>query len=302
MTADKYYAEAMPVFARHIQPKEAQTLGAMARRKPVPLGTQQAALKAYWEMEKTAGPELQRVRLELITAYSRHVNERLIAEIRRSVADVVAHRGTDYKVTVNRVGLPSLDRIAWLVVHNFVQQSNASQVLEKHCRGGAMAVSFLPSTLMASNGLPVARKALDECEQAVEAMEKSNEAAYNEMRDGVLGLHMLEKSAVVQEMDKGAHSRYEMNMKLGEMIRQTLQNYRNMLSLVEARRDHIHLEDDHLLFDSTEDLAEMNHIEGDIKAQVRSINDFVYQHRQKGIFHDIDFRDGVKPAGEAVGQ
>jgi hypothetical protein len=302
MTADKYYAEAMPVFARHIQPKEAQTLGAMAHRKPVPLGTQQAALKAYWEMEKTAGPELQRVRLELIKAYSRQVNERLVAEIRRSLADLAAHRGTDYKVTVNRVGLPTLDRMAWLVVHNYVQQMNASQVLEKHCRGGAMGVAFLPSTLMASNGLPVAHKAVDECEQALETTEKSNEAAYNEMRDGLRALHLPDQSAVVQQMDKSSRRYYDFSMKLGEMIRQALQDYRSMLSLVEARRDHIRLEGDHLLFDSTEDLAEMNRIEGEIKTLGTSINDFVYQYRQKGLLHDIDFHDGVKPAGDEVGR
>lgn len=302
MTADKYYAGAMPVFARHIQPKEAETLGAMARKKPVPLGMQQGALKAYWEMEKTAGPELQRVRLELITSYSRHLNERLIAEIRRSVADLAAHRGSGYKVTVNRVGLPTMDRFAWLVVHDYVQQMNASQVLEQHCKGGAMAVAFLPSTLMASNGLPVARKALDECEQALETTEKSNEAAYNELRDGLRGLHLPEKSALVQNMDKGSRSNYEFIIKLGEMNRQELQEYRTMLSLVEAKRDHIQLENDHLLFDSTEDLAEMQRIQGEIKALSTSINDFIYQHRQKGIFHDIDLHDGVKPAGEEARQ
>jgi hypothetical protein len=302
MTADQYYARAMPVFARHIQPKDAQTLGAMARKKPVPLGTQQAALKAYWEMEKTIGPELAPVWRELLISYNKRMSERVLAEIRRSIADLAAHRGTDYKVTVNPVGLPTLDRFAWLVVHNYVQQTNAWQVLEKHCKGGAMAVAFLPSTMMASNGLPVARRALDDCEQALETMEKSNEAVYNELRDGLRGLQLPEKFVLVQEMDKGSRSYYEFNMKLGEMNRQLLQDHRSMLSLVEARRDHIHLEGDHLLFDSTEDLAEMNRIEGEIKTLVTSINDFVYQHRQRGILHDIDFHDGVKPAGEEVGQ
>jgi hypothetical protein len=302
MTADQYYARAMPVFARHIQPKDAQTLGAMARKKPVPLGTQQAALKAYWEMEKTIGPELASIWRELVISFNKRMSERVIAEIRRSIADLAVHHGTDYKVTVNRVGLPTLDRIAWLVVHNYVQQTNAWQVMEKHCQGGAMAVAFLPSTMMASNGLPVARQALDDCEQALETMEKSNEAAYNELRDGLRELHLPEKFVLVLEMDKGSRSYYEFNMKLGEMNRQLLQNHRSMLSLIEARRDHIHLEDDRLLFESTDDLAEMNRIMGDIKALIASTNDFVYQYRQRGILHDIDFHDGVKPAGEEVGQ
>jgi hypothetical protein len=86
------------------------------------------------------------------------------------------------------------------------------------------------------------------------------------------------------------------------MNRQLLQNHRSMLSLIEARRDHIRLEDDRLLFESTDDLAEMNRIMGDIKALIASTNDFVYQYRQRGILHDIDFHDGVKPAGEEVGQ
>jgi hypothetical protein len=298
MTADQFYARAMPVFARHIQPKEAQTLGAMARKKPVPLGTQQAALKAYWAMEKTVGPELAPVWRDLLMTYSRRMRERMIAEIRGGIADVAAHRGTGYKVTVNRGGLPTMDRIAWLAVHNYVQQANASQVMEKHCKDGAMAVAFLPSTIMAPNGLPVARKALDDCEQALEMMEKSNEAAYNELRDGLRALHLPEKSGLAQEMDKGSRGYYEFNMKLGEMNRQALQEYRTMLSLVEARRDHIHLGDDRLLFDSTDDLAEMERIEGEIKALGTSINDFIYQHRQKSIYHDIDLHDGVKAAGE----
>ena len=165
-----------------------------------------------------------------------------------------------------------------------------------------MGVAFLPSTLMASNGLPVAHKAVDECEQALETTEKSNEAAYNEMRDGLRALHLPDQSAVVQQMDKGSRRYYDFSMKLGEMIRQALQDHRSMLSLVEARRDHIRLEGDHLLFDSTEDLAEMNRIEGEIKTLGTSINDFVDQDRQKGLLHDIDFHDGVKPAGDEVGR
>jgi hypothetical protein len=300
MTADQYYAKAMPVFARHIQPKDAQTLGAMARKKPIPLGTQQAALKAFWEMEKTARAELAPVWGELFIAYSRRLRDRTVAEIRRAVADVAAHRGTGYKVTVNRIGLPTMDRISWLVVHNYVQQTNASQVLQKHCKEGAMAVAFLPSTLLAPNGLPVARKALDECEQALETMETSNEAGYNELRDGVRALHLPEKSGLAQEMANGARGFYEFHLKLGEMNRQALQNYRNLINLVEAKRDHIHLGDNQLLFDSQEDLAEMRRIEGDIRTQSTAINDLVYQHRQKGIFHDIDMHDGVKAAGETA--
>lgn len=300
MTADQYYAKALPVFARHIPPKEAQTLGAMARKKPVPLGTQQAALKAWWEMEKTAGPELAAVRNDLIAAFSRRVNERMVAEVRRSIAELAAHRGTGYQVKVNSVGLPTMDRVVWLVVHNQVQQTNASQVLDKHCKGGAMAVAFLPSTIMAPNGLPVARKALDDCEQALETMERSNEAAYNELRDGVRALRLPEQSALMQEVEKGSRTYYEFHMKLGEMNRQALQNYRNLLGLVEAKRDHIHLGDDRLLFDSDEDLAEMKRIEGEIDAQNKAINDFLYQQRQKGIYRDIDMHDGVKAAGETA--
>jgi hypothetical protein len=300
MTADQYYARAMPVFARHIQPRDAQTLGAMARRKPVPLGTQQAALKAYWAMEKTVGPELAPVWRDLVAAYSRRMHERMVAEIRRGIADLAAHRGTGYKVAVNRVGLPTLDRIAWLVVHNNVQQTNALQVMDQHCRGGAMAIAFLPSTLMASNGPPVARKALDDCEGALETTEKSNEAAYNELRDGLRGLHLPEKSGLAQELETGSRSYYEFHMKLGEMNRQMLQDHRNLLNLVEAKRDHIHLQDDRLMFDSEDDLAEMNRIVGEIQALSTSINDTVYRHRQSGLLHDIDMHDGVKADGEAA--
>ena len=107
---------------------------------------------------------------------------------------------------------------------------------------------------------------------------------------------------MVQALDKGARSYYEFSVKLGEMNRQILQDHRSMLSLVEAKRDHIHLEDNRLLFDSTEDLAEMNRIAGEIKALTTSINDFVYQHRQSGFLHDIDFHDGVKAAGEEARQ
>jgi hypothetical protein len=297
MTADQYYAKAMPVFARHIQPKDAQTLGAMARKKPVPLGTQQAALQAYWAMEKTIGPELTPVWRELVKTYVVRMNERMFAEIRRSIADLAAHRGTGYQVKMNPVGLPTMDRIAWLFVHNNVQQTNAQYDLDRHCKGGAMAVAFLPSTLMAPNGLPVARKALDECEQGLETMERSNETAYNELRDGLLALHLPEKSGLVQDLNKGSRTYYEFHMQLGEMNRQMLAHHRSLLSLVEAKRDHIHLQDDRLMFDSADDLAEMNRIVADIQALSTSINDVVYRHRQAGLLHDIDMHDGVKAAG-----
>lgn len=293
MTADRFYAKAMPVFARHIAPRDAQTLGAMARKKPVPLGQQQAALNAYWAMEKTVGPELAPVWRDLIMVYVRAMNERMVAEIRRAVADLAEHRGTGYTVNLNKIGLPTLDRVAWLAVRNHVKQTNAAQAMDKHCTQGAMSVAFLPSTLMASNGLPVARGALDDCQGALETMEKSNEAAFTEFSEGLRALNLPEQYGFAKHLDAASRKYYDFNVKLGEMNRQTLQDYRNLVALVEARREHIQLENGRLLFDNRDDLAEMDRILAAIKAADKSINDFVYQTRQSGAFHDIDLRDGI---------
>jgi hypothetical protein len=291
MTADQYYAKALPVFARYIPPRHAATLGAMARKRPVPLGTQQEAMQSFWEMEKKALPEMTQVWRDLFADFDRRMLERAVGEIRRSVNDLAEHRGTGYEVKLNKVGLSYLDRMVWLVVNNVLQNMNATRAMENDCKAGGDVL--LPANILAENGIATARKAIDTCERALETMEKTTEAAFTQTKEGLMALELPGKAGFIKGLDRGARGYYDFTLKHGEMNRQALEVQRRAVSLVEARRATIHLKDERMLFEEQSDLDEYNRMVNEMGALEKSINDLIYQQRQKTPLRNIDFRDGI---------
>lgn len=292
-TSSQFYAKATPVFARYIDAKQATTLGAMARKKPVPLGQQQAALQAYWAMDKQAGPELGRVWNELSKEFGQRMQARATAEIRRAVTDLAAHRGTGYTVKLNKIGLPFLDRLAWLSVNNILHQMNASDLMDHSCQSAGIETALQAQKLLAENGIAAARQTLDTCQQALEAMEKSNELAFNQLHQDILALKLPQGVGMAAELDKKAREFYDFSLKYGELSRQLLETQRRLVSLVEARRATIQMEGDALMFESNEDVIEANRAGGEIASLVKAVNDLVYQERQKSVLRGLDLHDGI---------
>ena len=299
LTPAQFYAKATPVFSRYINAKQAATLGAMARKKPVPLGQQQAALQAFWAMDKQAGPELGRIFAELSTAYSNQMQARMVAEVRRAVADLAAHRGTAYTVKLNRIGLPLLDRLAALSVNNLIHQMNASDAMDRSCQSAGIETALQAQRLLAQDGIAAARRTFDTCQQALEAMEKSNEQAFNQLHQDILALKLPENAGMAGQLDKQARAFYDFSLKYGELSRQLLEAQRRMVSLVEARRATIHLEGDTMLFESNEDVVEANRASDEMTALAKALNDLVYQQRQKGVLRGIDLHDGITAPEQA---
>lgn len=304
MTPDQFYAKALPVFARYIPPKQAATLGAMARKRPVPLGQQQAALQSYWAMEKNpqVRTDMREVGRELSIAFGQRMNERAIAEMRRAITELGEHRGTGYKVKVNRVGLSWLDRLTWLAVNNVVQQMNVYDTMEHACTASGLDTALRAQQLMAENGITRARQALDGCEQALELAEKSSESAFNQNRADMLALRLPPGADLGEKLDRSARNFYDFSVKYGEINRQLLEARRRFVSLIEARRATAHLDGDRILFESDEDVAEAHRDADEMAALSRTLNEFVYQQRQKSLLHDIDLHDGITaPQAPAAG-
>jgi hypothetical protein len=135
MTPDRFYAQALPVFERYIPPAEARTLGAMARKRPVPAADQQAALAAFAKVDLLAGAALAKIWDGLIDDFSNTAIERSVAELRRSIADMAAHDEPGYVPRVNKVGLSYLDRINALTITLYATQWQASKAKETRCAG-----------------------------------------------------------------------------------------------------------------------------------------------------------------------
>jgi DNA-binding transcriptional ArsR family regulator len=293
MTADRFYARALPVYARHIPPRHAAVLGAMAHKKPVPVGKQQSALQSYWDAEKQARPELAQVWRDLAADYYRSAQQRAMDEIRHGVADLAEHRGTAYTPKLNKVGLSYLDRMAWLAVNNSAQQMNANLAMENGCRQAGMETRLLPANLLAENGIAAARQAVDGCERALESMEKMSEAGFTQMKQGFAALNLPNKAAIADTLDKKSREYYDYLQKLGALNRQTLEAQRRLLSLVEAQRSHIQLQDGAVGVDDDAVLAELNRIVEAVAASETATNDFIYQTRQGGPLRDMDLHDGI---------
>ncbi|MEW6022448.1 MAG: hypothetical protein AB1807_09925 [Pseudomonadota bacterium] len=300
MTPAQFHAKATPVFSRYINAKQAATLGAMARKKPVPLGQQQAALQAFWAMDKQAGPELGRVWGELSTDFGKRMEARAVTEIRRAVADLAAHRGTGYTLKMNKIGLPLLDRLAWLSVNNILHQMNASDAMDRSCQRAGIDTALQAPQLLAQNGIAAARQTLDACQQALEAMEKSNEQDFTQLHQDILALKLPDSAGMAAQLDKQARAFYDFSLKYGELSRQLLEAQRRLVSLVEARRATIQLEGDAMMFESNEDVVEANRAGDEIATLVKAVNDLVYQERQKSVLRGIDLHDNVTAPEKAA--
>jgi len=293
LTPAQFYAKATPVIARYITPAQAATLSAMAGKRPVPMGQQQAALQAYWTMEKKVGLELGPVWRELSIEFMQRLEGRAIAEIRRGVAELAEHPGTPKVPRLNKVGLPYLDRLAELTVYKIREEMNGSDTMTQACREAGMETALRAASLMAKDGIPAARRALDGCERALETKEKNSERVFTEVRAGVLAMELPASGRVAAILDREAGAFHLLALKYGELNRQLLAAQRRIVDLVESRRATMSLEGEQLRFTSEADVAEFNRNIGDVESLAKAIKDLAQQQRQQGILRNMDLGDGV---------
>jgi hypothetical protein len=301
-TPDEFYAKAMPIFESYISPKHAHTLGLMAHQRPVPPADRQAALEAFAQIDEHAKPKLRHVWDALMDAFSQHSLERAATEVRRSLADMAAHTEPDYIPSVGKVGLSYLDQLDSQIVKLYARQWNASKLRESRCRAASPDTAMAPAALLAQGGFALAHKALDECARALQAQEASNEAAFKDFTTQARAIQLSDRSSLSRQMEQVSLTVNERARKLGRLHRQLLDDQRRLVSMMEARREHVHTEDGQLVFDSDEDVAQVNRIVDDIVAHGAAINDFVNQVRQDSVLlRGVDLHDGAsataKPAG-----
>jgi hypothetical protein len=303
-TPDQFYAKALPVLERYISPKDANTLGTMARKRPVSAADQQAALKSFANIDQKAKSELAYVWDTLIDAFSQHNLERAIAEVQRSIADLATHDEPGYMPSVNKVGLSYLDQIDSLIVNLYARQWNASKVRESRCSESSPDAALAPATLLAKGGFASAHRVLDECERALQTQETSNESAFNDFVMKAHAIKVADRSFLLKQMEEASLTVNKRAQELIQLHHQLLNDQRRLVNMMEARREHVHLEDGQLAFDSDEDVAQVNRIVDDIVTHGEAINAFLYQLRQNSVLlRGVDLHDGVtapaKPAANA---
>ena len=300
-TPDEFYAQAMPIFESYISPKDAHTLGLMAHQRPVPLADKKAAMEAFALIDEHAKPKLRHVWDALMDAFSQHNLERAVAEVRRSIADMAAHTEPDYIPSVGEVGLSYLDQLDALIVKLYARQWNASKLRESRCGAASPDTALAPAALLAQGGFASAHKALDECERALQTQEATNEAAFKDFTTDAQAIQLADRSRLPKQMEQDSLAAHQRAQKLSRLHRQLLGDQRRLVSMMEARHEHVHIEDGQLVFDSDEDVAQVNRIVDDIVTHGAAINDFVYQVRQDSVLlRGVDLHDDVsataKPA------
>lgn len=304
-TRDQFYARAVPVLTRHVSPNDARTLGAITRKSPVPQADRQAALQALAKADRKAEPELEQVWQDLMDAFSRQNIDRAVAEIRRSVTDMVAHPEPGYLPKVNKLGLSYLDHMVSLTVRLYAGHRSASQSMASDCDETNIDAAMQPAALLAQGGFAAAHSAIDRCERALQRFDASNKAAFDAFLGEVESMRMADWSFVLKQMETSSAAYHERNLEAVRLYRQVLEGQRKLVNLVETRREHLGIEDGQLVFDSDEDVTRINAIIDGIDSHATALNDFLYQVRQDGVLRDIDLRDGVtaptaRPADEQV--
>lgn len=295
-TPDQFYAKALPVLERYISLKDAHTLGIIARKRAVPEPDRRSALESFARIDQKARPALEQIWEALIETFSQHNLERAITEVQRSIVDLAAHDEPDYVPSVNKIGLSYLDEIDSLTVTLYARQWNASKVRETRCRETSPDGALAPATLLAPGGFASAHRALDECERALQTQETSNESAFNEFRTKAQAVKVADRSALLKQMEEASLTVHKRARELSQLQRQLLNDQRRLVSMMEARREHVHLEDGQLAFDTDEDVAQINRIVDDIVTHGEAINAFLYQQRQNSVLlRGVDLHDGVNP-------
>lgn len=302
-TPDEFYARALPIFESYISPKNAHTLGLMARQRPVSPADKQAALESFAMIDEHAKPKLRHVWDALMDAFSQHNLERAIAEVRRSIADMATHTEPNYIPSVRKIGLSYLDHVDSMIVELYARQWNASKLRESRCGAAGPDAALAPAALLAKDGFASARKALDECERALQVQEASNEVAFKDFTTKSQSIQLADRSSLFKQMKQLSLTVHERSQELGRLHRQLLDDQRRLVNMMEARRAYVHIEDGQLVFDSDEDVAQINRIVDDIVTHGDAINDFVYQVRENSVLlRGIDLRDDVsataKPAAK----
>jgi hypothetical protein len=301
-TPDEFYAKAMPIFESHIPAKEAHTLSLMASGRPVSQADKQAALEAFASIEEHAKPKLRHVWDALMDAFSQHNLERAIAEVRRSIADMAAHTEPDYIPSVGKVGLSYVDQLDSLTVTLYARQWNASKLRDSRCAAASPDNALAPATLLAPGGVAAAHRALDECERALQTQEATNEAAFKDFSTGVQAIRLVDQSRVRKQMEQASLAVHERARKLSQLHRQLLGDQRRLVSMMEARREHVRIEDGQLMFDTDDDVEQVNRIVDDIVAHGEEINDFVHQVREDSpLLRGVDLHDDVSAMAKPVG-
>jgi len=293
-TPDQFYDKALPILERYISPEDAHALGIMARKRPASAADQQAAKESFTKIDQKAMPELRQVWDALMDAFSQHNLNRAIAEVQHSITDMAMHDEPDYMPSVNKVGLSYLDQIDSLIVNLYARQWNASKVRDTRCAEASPDAALAPAKLLAQGGFASAHSALDECERALQTQETSNESAFNDFVTKTLAIKVAGRSSLLKQMEDASLTVNKRAQELSQLHRQLLNDQRRLVSMLEARREYIHFEDGQLVFDSDEDIVQVNSIIDDIITRGEAINAFLYQLRQSSVLlRDIDLHDGV---------
>lgn len=300
---DDFYAKALPVFESYISPKDAHTLALLAHRRPVPPADRRAALESFSMIDEHAKPKLRHVWDALMDDFSRRNMERAMIEVRRSIADMAAHDEPDYIPAVGKVGLPYLDYLDTLIVRLYAQQWNASKRKETRCGESSLFAALAPATLLGQGGFASARAKLDECERALETQEASNDAAYQEYLTKVQAIPLSDQSVIPKRIKQFSLEVQQRAQTLGQMHRQLLIDQRRLVSAMETRRERVQIQDGQPVFDSDDDVAEVNRVVDDIVAHTEAINDFLRQGRaQSPLLRGIDLHDGITPTPASISQ
>jgi len=300
-TPDEFYAKAMPIFESYIPAKEAHTLSQMASGRPVSTTDKQAALDAFASIEEHAKPKLRHVWDALMDAFSQHTLERAIAEVRRSIADMAAHTEPDYMPSVGKVGLSYVDQMASLTVTLYARQWNASKLRDGRCAAASPDNALAPATLLAPGGFAAAHRALDECERALQTQEATNEAAFKDFSTGAQAVQLVDQSRLREQLEQVSQAAHERARKLSQLHHQLLDDQRRLVSMMEARREHVRIEDGQLTFDTDDDVVQVNRLVDDIVAHGQAINDFLYQVRDNNpLLRGVDLHDDVSATAKPV--
>jgi hypothetical protein len=291
----------MPIFESYVPAKEAHTLSQMASGRTVSPTDKQAALDAFASIEEHAKPKLRHVWDALMDAFSQHTLERAIAEVRRSLADMAVHTEPDYMPSVGKVGLSYVDQMASLTVTLYARQWNASKLRDSRCAAASPDHALAPATVLASGGFAAAHRALDECERALQTQEATNEAAFKDFSTGAQAIQLADQSSLRKQMEQASLAVHERARKLSQLHRQLLDDQRRLVSVMEARREHVRIEDGQLTFDTDEDVVQVNRVVDDIVAHGQAINDFLYQVRDNSpLLRGVDLHDNVSSTAKPV--
>lgn len=188
--------------------------------------------------------------------FAREQDIKLANVLRKVQSDLAANRaaGTSGTITIGRVGIPYMDKMAYVSGSGYIRLDNAYHRFEVKLKNLGFQDILKSEYLVSKISVAHSRTVVEETEAALETLLKEVDLAIKERTDEMSKLELPKQAESVRKLETVTASAYGFMVDFGEHYRRLLDDHRRLLAFVSERSGKMEFKDGQLLFSSDADL------------------------------------------------